>query len=77
MLLDHGAKINAATDEGHTALHIAAENGHIQAVKILLDRGIVSHLACIKNIKQILKIRAVLIFISTTHTYFATWLSVA
>ncbi len=39
LLLDHRASINAETDEGHTALHIAAENGHLDTVKILMERG--------------------------------------
>ena len=32
LLLKHGARVNAATSEGYTSLHIAAENGHEDTV---------------------------------------------
>lgn len=36
LLLKNEAKVNAATAEGYTTLHIAAENGHDEAVSIKL-----------------------------------------
>jgi ankyrin repeat protein len=45
-LLDHGANIDqkatfggAAHGQGITALHMAAQNGHLQVVKLLVERG--------------------------------------
>lgn len=37
LLLDHKANPNAATTAGQTPLHIAAREGHVQTVRILLD----------------------------------------
>ena len=38
-LLDNGADVNAVDARGFTALHRAAEKGHIELVKALLERG--------------------------------------
>ena len=40
LLLRSGAKVTAVDSEGHTALHFAAVNGHIQCAKVLLGAGI-------------------------------------
>lgn len=37
LLLDHKANPNSTTTAGHTPLHIAAREGHVQTVRILLD----------------------------------------
>lgn len=37
LLLDHKASPNSTTTAGHTPLHIAAREGHVQTVRILLD----------------------------------------
>jgi ankyrin repeat protein len=39
LLLDRGAKINAATEDGWTALHFACLQGDEGLVQLLLDRG--------------------------------------
>lgn len=39
VLLDAGAAINRQTDAGWTALIYAADNGHLPAVKLLVERG--------------------------------------
>ena len=39
LLLDRGAKINAATQDGWTALHFACLRGDEGLVQLLLDRG--------------------------------------
>ena len=40
MLLDAGARVDAVvTGRSRTALHIAAGGGHVDVVRILLDRG--------------------------------------
>ncbi len=39
LLLDRGAKINAATEDGWTALHFACLRGDEGLVQLLLDRG--------------------------------------
>jgi len=39
LALENGADVNAAQDEGHTALMMAAFNGHGKIVELLLDRG--------------------------------------
>jgi hypothetical protein len=39
VLLDYDAEAKAADNDGWTALHSAAENGHEAVVKILLDHG--------------------------------------
>ncbi|KAI0263653.1 ankyrin repeat-containing domain protein, partial [Gloeopeniophorella convolvens] len=39
LLLDRGASIDAAKNNGGTALHIASLNGHLEIVRLLLDRG--------------------------------------
>jgi ankyrin repeat protein len=38
-LISHGANINAKTDRGSTPLHLAAEQGHKDIVKLLIDKG--------------------------------------
>ena len=38
-LLDHGADVNARDRRGFTALHRAAEMGHLDVTQLLLDRG--------------------------------------
>jgi ankyrin repeat protein len=37
--LDRGESPNARDVDGYTALHGAAENGHVQVVTLLLERG--------------------------------------
>ena len=39
MLIDKGANLDEVDDRGKTALMMAAELGHIEAVKELLQRG--------------------------------------
>jgi hypothetical protein len=39
LLLDKGAKVNELSDGPTTALHEAAEHGHIEMVKLLISRG--------------------------------------
>ena len=39
MLLDRGTAIDATSDQKWTALHCAADRGHVEAVNMLLDRG--------------------------------------
>lgn len=39
LALENGADVNAAQDEGRTALMMAAFNGHGKIVELLLDRG--------------------------------------
>ncbi|NQZ68548.1 MAG: ankyrin repeat domain-containing protein [Lentisphaeria bacterium] len=39
MALQNGSDINAASDNAYTALHGAAENGHIEVLAILLKEG--------------------------------------
>lgn len=39
MLLVRGADINLIDDCGYSALHLAAEHGYCEIVKILLDSG--------------------------------------
>jgi ankyrin repeat protein len=38
-LLENNAKIDYQTDEGTSALMIAAANGHTQIVRLLLNKG--------------------------------------
>ncbi len=38
-LLDHGAKAYATTNKGATALHFAAGNNDVEAIRILVDRA--------------------------------------
>jgi ankyrin repeat protein len=38
-LLDGGADVNAAGELGYTALHEAVSQGHLPAVKLLLEFG--------------------------------------
>ncbi|KAL8686613.1 MAG: hypothetical protein Q9224_005392 [Gallowayella concinna] len=39
LLLDYGADINAQTEEGSQAIHIAAEANHVNILRLLLERG--------------------------------------
>jgi len=39
LLLSHGAQIDAVDDRGRTALMMAAELGHAEAVGVLIGRG--------------------------------------
>ncbi|MEJ2434291.1 MAG: ankyrin repeat domain-containing protein [Pseudolabrys sp.] len=39
LLLDHGARLDAADNRGRTALMIAAQTGHLEMVDLLLSRG--------------------------------------
>ena len=38
-LVEHGAKVNALTDTGDSALHVASEYGHIICVQVLIENG--------------------------------------
>lgn len=39
MLLEHKIAVDEATNQGETALHLSAEKGHTEFVKLLLDRN--------------------------------------
>lgn len=39
VLIDHGAKIDAVTDSGMTALMWASSYGHLANVKLLVEKG--------------------------------------
>lgn len=39
LLLDKGANMELEIDEGEKALYVAAENGRVEVVKMLLQRG--------------------------------------
>ena len=39
VLVEAGADVNAADNEGETPLHWAAWNGHVEAIKVLLNAG--------------------------------------
>lgn len=39
LLLEHKASPDSSTTAGHTPLHIAAREGHIHTIRILLDAG--------------------------------------
>eukprot|EP00117_Sycon_ciliatum_P019861 scpid23486/ scgid17867/ Ankyrin-1; Ankyrin-R; Erythrocyte ankyrin len=39
MLLDHGASLTAAGEDGLMPAHIAATQGHVETLQLLLDRG--------------------------------------
>lgn len=39
VLLDHGADVNATSNDGHSALMLAAQAGLLETVQILVDRG--------------------------------------
>jgi len=46
-LLDQGADINARSNSsGQSALHTAAESGHLDAVKVLIEYGANKHATC-------------------------------
>jgi Meckel syndrome type 1 protein len=38
-LLEHGADVDARDGGGHTALHLAAQGGQVETVRVLLARG--------------------------------------
>lgn len=37
--LENGTDVNIADDEGYSALHAAAENGYLDVVKFLVEKG--------------------------------------
>lgn len=39
LLIDHRADVNVKMKSGHTALHFAATEGHLNIVMLLLDGG--------------------------------------
>ena len=43
LLIDFKADINKTMKSGHTALHFAAVEGHLDIVMILLDAGNIAH----------------------------------
>jgi ankyrin repeat protein len=38
-LMAHGAKVDAKGDEGETAFWFAAQQGHLDAMKLLIENG--------------------------------------
>jgi ankyrin repeat protein len=38
-LIDHGADVNFANSDGGTPLYVAAEEGHMDAVRGLIEHG--------------------------------------
>ena len=38
-LIDHGANVNATDLNNDTALHLASKEGHLEVVKILVEKG--------------------------------------
>ena len=39
LLLDKGAEVDRACEDGRTPLYIACQNGHVDAARLLLDKG--------------------------------------
>merc|ERR1712072_344521 len=39
LVLEKGAEVDRATEDGQTPLYFACENGHVDAARLLLDRG--------------------------------------
>jgi ankyrin repeat protein len=43
LLLERGADLEAQLDDHSTPLHIAAENGKVATVQVLLEHGFITH----------------------------------
>ena len=43
ILLSHGAPINVRDNEGNCAIHLATLNGHLDCVKLLMDKRCLAH----------------------------------
>lgn len=39
LLIDHGAEVNSVNSHKHIPLHLAAQNGHLELTKMLIDAG--------------------------------------
>jgi ankyrin repeat protein len=39
LLLEHGANVNSVNSHKHIPLHLAAQNGHLNLSKLLIDAG--------------------------------------
>lgn len=76
LLLDHGAKVNAAANHGSRALDAAARNGNELVARLLLDRG-AEFKATAKNGHQNAEVKSAENYVDFCDNYGETALSLA